>query len=465
MNRRMHVLACIALLAPFAARAAPADDASGILRQLDRGLSQLADRVSPAVVQIVVSGYGLAGQEQGRAAATIARQHVVGSGVVVDPGGYIVTNAHVVQGAQRIVVVAPLSRGGSRDRKSWKSANYQAHVVGIHPESDLAVLKIEAADLPALPLRNSAVRQGQLVFAIGAPQGLASTITMGIVSSAARQIQIDAPMVFIQTDAPINPGNSGGPLVNADGEVVGINTLILSGSGGSEGLGFAIPAPVARFVYENLRAHGYVRRMEMGMSAQAVTPELALGLGLPRDYGVVVSDVDPGGPADTAGLRPGDVLESVDGRRIDILPDVAAALYLATKERLQVGVLRGGKLIEVSVQAVQRDHALEAMAGATDVEQHLVRRLGIIAVDADDNVRRELHLRKAGGVVVVARTLQGPSASSELAPGDAIHTIDGKPIGSVEEFRKALKESGRGNTVVLQVERNGRLHYVVFDLD
>src|SRR6267142_1024830 len=191
--------------------------------------------------------------------------------------------------------------GWPRESNTRRRTDYPARVIGIHPESDLALLKIDAQGLPALTLRGTAgVTQGELVFAIGAPQGLASSMTMGIVSSATRQVDLDAPMLFIQTDAPINPGNSGGPLVNAEGEVVGINTFILSGSGGSDGLGFAVPANVARFVYDGLRKRGYVRRAELGIAAQGITPELAAGLGLPRDSGVLVADVDPDGPAHEA---------------------------------------------------------------------------------------------------------------------------------------------------------------------
>jgi len=461
-------LACVASLVSGAAVAAevrgPAVREPGILRQLNGALAQLADRVSPAVVQILVSGYGPVSTDEGRAAALIAHQRVVGSGVVVDPGGYIVTNAHVVQGAERITVVPPASRAGWP--RSSRKPNYPARLIGIHPESDLAVLKIEARDLPALPLRGaSAVTQGELVFAVGAPQGLASTITMGIVSSAARQIDLDSPFVFIQTDAPINPGNSGGPLVNADGEVVGINTFILSGSGGSEGLGFAVPAHVARFVYDGLRKRGYVRRLELGISAQGITPELAAGLGLSRESGVVVSDVEPDGPADKAGLHGGDVIDAVEGRKIEILPDLMSALYRTGDARLRVRVLRDGRPLEVQVNGVENDHSLEDMADVANPEKHLVRPLGIVGLDVDDRVQRKVHLREPSGVIVVARTLDGASASSTLLPGDAIHALNHDRIASVAGLRRALDERKRGDAVVLQIERSGRFQYLALDLD
>jgi len=293
MTAPIRLVVAFAVLLPAVARGSEPGRSAvverpGVLRQLNGALSQLADRVSPAVVQILVSGYGPASAEDGRpAAAFVVRQRAVGSGVIVDSAGYIVTNAHVVQGGQRIMVVPPaVGAGWPQGQDPTRKRSYPARLLGIHPESDIAVLKIDATGLPALPLRNTAVvRQGELVFAVGTPQGLASTMTMGIVSSAARQIDVDAPMLFIQTDAPINPGNSGGPLVNAEGEVVGINTFIVSGSGGSEGLGFAVPAPVARFVYDGLRKRGYVHRVELGIAAQGITPQLASGLALPRDWG------------------------------------------------------------------------------------------------------------------------------------------------------------------------------------
>jgi len=474
MSKPIPLLAAAALLLPAVAGAAEpgrsaVGEGPGILRQLNGALSQLAERVSPAVVQILVSGYGPVSGEDGRAAAAlIVRQHAVGSGVIVDSAGYIVTNAHVVQGAQRIMVVLPTAVSGRTLRQdSTTKRVYPAHLLGTHPESDVAVLKIDAAvRLPALPLRQTAmVKQGELVFAVGSPQGLASTMTMGVVSSAARQIDVDAPALFIQTDAPINPGNSGGPLVNAEGEVVGINTFILTGSGGSEGLGFAIPAPVARFVYEGLRKRGYVHRLEIGISAQGVTPELASGLGLARDWGVVVSDVAPGGPAEKAGMRPGDVLEAVDSRRIDSIPDLTAVLYLAEDALLEIRVLRGDQPKDLRVRAVELNHPLDEMADLGNPDRHLVRQLGILALDVDDKVRQVARLRQPSGVIVVARTLDGTSVNSGLLPGDAIHAVNRDTIESIEALRRAIDARRRGEPVVLQVERDGRFRYLSFEMD
>jgi len=469
----IRLLAVLAALVPAFARGAeleraPARESPGILHQLDTALSQLAERVSPAVVQILVTGYGpAAGDDARTATALIARQHAVGSGVIVDSEGYIVTNAHVVQGAEKILVVPPAARPDwPWQQPAARRRDYPARLVGIHPESDIAVLKIDAKGLPSLPLRSAGpVRQGELVFAVGTPQGLASTVTMGIVSSASRQIEVDAPMWFIQTDAPINPGNSGGPLVNADGEVVGINTFIVSGSGGSEGLGFAIPARVVRFVYEALRKRGYVRRMEIGIAAQGITPELAAGLALSRDSGVVVSDVVPGGPADQAGLRDGDVLEAIDGRRIGMLPDLAASLYLAENARVRLKVIRGGVPIELEVRTIERDRSIDEMVELASPERHFVRQLGVVALDVDGDIQQKLRLRRPRGVLVLARMAEGSAAYNGLVAGDAIYALDRTRIDSLESLRATLQERTGGDAMVLQIEREGHLKYLVFETE
>ena len=199
-----------------------------------------------------------------------------------------------------------------------------AQIVGVATELDLAVLKVEGLKLPALPLATySQVRQGEMVFAFGSPNGLRNSLTHGLVSAVARQVYPDSPQIFVQTDAPINPGNSGGPLVNIRGEVVGVNTFIMSQSGGNEGLGFAIPSATARTVFRQLRQYGHLRRQEIGMSLQTITPAMAAALGLSRDHGVIVSDVWPGGPAEAAGLQVGDILVSVDGQPAENLPTVS----------------------------------------------------------------------------------------------------------------------------------------------
>ena len=214
----------------------------------------------------------------------LGRQRSGGSGVIVDPSGYVLTNAHVIAGARRVQVmlatrVEPLPGQASILKPQPKL--WEAEIIGVDSETDLAVLKIDQSDLPFLLLGDSdTLRPGQLVFALGSPLGLENSVTMGIVSSVARQLERDHPMIYIQTDTAINPGNSGGPLVNADGHVVGINTLIFSQSGGNEGIGFAAPSNIARAVFEQIRDHGHVRRGEIGVQAQTITSGLAAGSGL-----------------------------------------------------------------------------------------------------------------------------------------------------------------------------------------
>ncbi len=283
-----------------------------VLQQLNSAIEQLTDRISPAVVQILVTGYGALEENNRGQTALVTREHAIGSGVIVDSDGYIVTNAHVVEGAQRIHVSLSMPSADFPDRSApaGKQRVVEARLVGLHKETDLALLKIDQTGLPTLSLgSHRPVHQGELVFALGSPEGLENSVTMGVVSSVARQADPSRPMVYIQTDAPINPGNSGGPLVDSDGYVIGINTFILSETGGSEGLGFAIPARIVQFVYESLRKYGHVHRIEVKAGAQTITDSLAKGLGLAQNWGVVIDDVIPGGPAEAGGLKIGDIVE------------------------------------------------------------------------------------------------------------------------------------------------------------
>ena len=280
-----------------------------LLHQFNDSLQALAAKVSPAVVQITVTGFGPQDKSDDKSkdgASFVIRQRAIGSGVILDPNGYIMTNAHVVEGAQQIRVVLPSPAANSPLKivPVGKRQVLDATLVGEDKDIDLALLKVEGHDFPTLQLgTNHSVHPGEFVMAIGSPEGLQNSVTLGIVSSVWRQPDPDQPMVYVQTDAPINHGSSGGPLVDLDGYVVGLNTFILSESGGSEGLGFAIPAAAVKFVYEELRKYGYVHRTEIGVGVQEITPTLSGGLALAQNWGVVISDVEPGGPADAAGLR------------------------------------------------------------------------------------------------------------------------------------------------------------------
>src|SRR5450631_1190360 len=246
---------------------------SNPLRDLSESVQQLAQRVSMSVVQVLVTGYGSVDDgSKGETGLVIARQRSIGSGAIIDADGYIVTNAHVVAGAQRVQVVLPDpvtdGRAGSLTAETGRTVD--ARIVGTAQDIDLALLKVEAPGLRPLPLADyDKVRQGELVFAFGSPVGLRNSVTMGVVSAVLRQPDPDSPTVYIQTDAPINPGNSGGPLVNVDGELVGLNTFVVSESGGSQGLGFAIPSAVVAAAYPTLRTYGHLRRGIVGIEVQA----------------------------------------------------------------------------------------------------------------------------------------------------------------------------------------------------
>ena len=274
------------------------------LRDLSSSFETLAAHVRPSVVQIFSTGYVASDETESTSASSLlSTQRSTGSGVILSADGYIVTNNHVVQGARKIEV-----RLASSSPQQAREATLVAKVVGLDHDMDLAVIKIEKTGLPFLAFGDSNdLRQGQLVMAFGNPLGLEGSASMGIVSSVARRLHAEDPMVYVQTDAPINPGNSGGPMVDIDGKVVGINTFILTQSGGSEGIGFAIPSNAVRNSYDQIRKDGHVHRGHIGIVAQTITPAMAKGLRLPQDWGVIAADVIPDGPADKAGLKVRDI--------------------------------------------------------------------------------------------------------------------------------------------------------------
>jgi serine protease Do len=449
---------------------AGASDEMLVLTRLNGALQKLAAKVSPAVVQVLVTGFGPLEEGQGRSqTALIVRQHAVGSGVVVDADGYIMTNAHVVEGAQRIRVALPLPMtevGGQVPE--GKRRILEARLIGVHKDSDLALLKIDQSGLPTLPLMSQQrPRVGQLVFAIGSPEGLQNSLTMGVVSALARQPDPTKPMTFIQTDAPINPGNSGGPLVDMNGSVIGINTFILSQGGGSEGLGFAIPARVVEFVYHSLRKYGHVHRVEVGAAAQEITPDLAEGLHLAQRWGVIVVDVVPGGPAEAAGLKIQDIVLFVDDRRIETLPSFWSAMYLHRLDQLlKVEVLRGTEKKTIYIPAIENRDQMDQIMDAANPEKSLVSRLGVLAVDLSGALQPLVKgLRIPSGVLVVGRAADLILPDTGLRSGDVIHSLNRTSIDSVDGLRAAVRDLKTGDPVVLQVEREDGLSYLSFELE
>jgi len=468
--RRVFPAAILALFMVFHGTSAAAQDRSdNTLRKLNESVDALIRKVSPSVVQILVTGYGpIDSGEHSNTAVVIGRQRAIGSGFVIDLAGYIITNAHVVAGAQRVQVVVPegVSDGSLQAILSARTNIVPARVVGVARDIDVALLKVDNVKLAALPLaqyRN--IHQGEVVLAFGSPEGLRNTVTLGVVSSVARQIDPDSPMVYIQTDAPINPGNSGGPLVNVDGEVVGINTFILSQSGGNEGLGFAIPSSVINVAYQQLRKFGHIHRTQIGIGIQTISPTLAVAMNLSRSYGVIVSDVLPESPALAAGVRVGDVLLTVDGRMADSVPYVSFRLMsVEVGAKVHLEVLRGKEKLAFNVPVVEPPHEMDQIASLADPEKNLVRPLGIIGVEIDQKIAAMAQdLRDPFGIIVVARSSEGTDIP--LTTGDVIRTLNGQPMTTLERLRAALQSLQPGAPVVLQIQREQRLLFVAFTLD
>jgi serine protease Do len=315
--------------------------------------------------------------------------------------------------------------------------------------------------LPVASYHN--LRQGEIVFAFGSPEGLRNTVTMGIISAVARQTDLDSPMVYVQTDAPINPGNSGGPLVNVNGEVVGVNTFILSQSGGNEGLGFAIPCGVLNVAYKQLRQFGHLHKTEIGIGIQTITPTLATALKLPRAYGVIISDVKPNTPAIAAGVQIGDILLSIDGRPAENLPFVGLQfLSRDNGDKMHLEILRGKDRLAFDVKVMDPPHDMDQIAALADPEKSLVPALGILGVEIDEKVAGMApDLRDPFGILVAARAA-GASIEVPLATGDVIRTLNGEPMTTLDRLRAALKALPPGSSVALQIQRDERLLYIAF---
>ncbi len=435
------------------------------IQNLSVSLADLAQKVRPSVVQIRTIGYGtVEGQETG----LVASQRGTGSGVILDSNGFIVTNAHVVKGAKYIEVWLNESLPpGSSPVEPLQKRSAVAHLIGLDRDTDLAVIKIDRIGLAPLSFTDSdSLRQGQIVMAFGNPMALENSVSMGVISSAERQLQSDDPGVYIQTDAPINPGNSGGPLVDAQGRLAGINTFIFSQSGGSEGIGFAIPANVVKRIYAELRKEGHIHHGHIGIRPLAVTPSLAAGLQLPQDWGVILEDVEPGGPSDDAGLQPGDFVTVVDGKTIQDLHQLLIAIdQHAIGDVMQVSVLRGTDKVETKVIVQERSDDPNRFMDMVRENSNLVSRLGILAIDINEPLMKMLpELRKPANVLVAARVAGLPETEEGLAPGDLIISFNSKEVPSVEALRGFLRNLQPGSPVVLQIQREDQLRLIVLDL-
>ncbi len=380
------------------------------------------------------------------------RESSLGSGVILTPDGYIVTNNHVIAGAQDIEVF-------TQNRKEYK-----AQLVGTDPRTDVAVLKIDAAGLPTLELGDSSnLKVGDFVFAIGDPFGIGETATMGIVSATGRALggAIERYEDFIQTDAAINPGNSGGALIDVHGSLVGINTAIISGGGGNEGIGFAIPVNMARDVMNQIVERGKVIRGYLGVSIQRVDPDMAKAFGLSQGGGALISDVSPSGPADKAGLRRGDIILELNGTSVTGPDD----LSLRTSEMppgsvAHLQVFRNGQKKEIDITLgtlPENGQPGKPVMGAGSALQ------GLNVQDVTPAVAQQLGLPSGStGVVVTDVDPSSAAAAAGVHHGDVIVEVDRKPVHNVGEYQQAV--AGKAHQpVLLLINRGGSMLYVVVE--
>src|SRR5580700_9567036 len=451
----------------------PAKAGVDVIHEMSAAFESLVKRVSPAVVEVLVTGYGTGEEDEDdkSSPSPFGRERSLGSGVLIDPDGYIVTNFHVVKGADRVRVVLTPPVGPDGEAPAMlksKGRILNARIVGVSKTIDLAVLKVEATGLPTLPFAYyDHLHKGEVVLAFGSPEGLENSVTFGLVSSVLRQPDPDDPMVYIQTDAAINPGNSGGPLVDVEGEVVGIDTFIYTKSGGNEGIGFAIPSGIVRYAYEQIRKYGRVRRRSIGADVQSLTPDLAQALGLPADIGVIVSDVFPEGPAAQAGLKVEDVIVALDGFPVDNVPLFTLGLYLMNQgDSAKVTVVRGSQKLDLVLPIYEPRNDAARLSELGDPTKDVIPRLGIVGANITPEVVSILgDMRIPSGVLVTSIVADRLAVDSGLSAGDIIHSLNRKQVKTVDELRNAFTALKPGEPAAMQIERNGKLTYVTFEME
>lgn len=377
----------------------------------------------------------------------------LGSGFIISPDGYIMTNNHVVADADEIIV-----------RLSDRS-ELEAKLIGADPRSDVALLKVEGKDLPVVRLgKADDLKVGEWVLAIGSPFGFDHSVTAGIVSAKGRNLPSDSYVPFIQTDVAINPGNSGGPLFNLQGEVVGINSQIFTRSGGFMGLSFAIPMEVAMQVADQLKSDGKVTRGWLGVVIQEVNKDLAESFGLDKPAGALVAQVLEGGPADKGGLQVGDVILSLNGKPIIMSADLPHLVGgLKPGERAQLDVVRDGsrKKLNITVGTLPEEGQELASTGASPGGERSNNRLGVTVVELSAEQKKGLDLK---GGVVVKEVLSGPAAMIGLRPGDVITHLNNQAIDSTRTFTQVAQELPKNRSVSMRVLRQGRASFITFKL-
>jgi len=458
--------AATATAAPVA-MSAPERAANPLVRGLP-DFASLVEQVGPAVVNVTVIEkrqrnqlrMGVPGSEDDDPFSDFFRQFQgqpqprdntpeegVGSGFIVSGDGYILTNTHVVDNATRVIVRLT-------DRRE-----FQAKVVGTDDKSDVALLKIDAKNLPTVKIGDpSKLRPGEWVLAIGSPFNFQNSVTAGIISALGREVPNATNynyVNFIQTDVAVNPGNSGGPLFNLYGEVVGINSQIYSNTGSYAGLSFAIPIDIANSVREQLAATGHVTRGRIGVGIQPVTAALAESYGLDRPRGAAVSTIDEGGPADKAGLKLEDVILSVNGRKIERsseLPALIAAIRPGANAELEVWRGKGTKRINVTVEEL-KDKTTVAKAGGGGGSSDKLEKLGLGVRELTAQEKTQLH---TNGSVVVTET-DGPAAEAGLRSGDVILGANRTAVNSIAQLREAVRQAGRSVALLVQSNRQQRI--------
>jgi len=390
----------------------------------------------------------------------------LGSGFVIDSSGYIVTNNHVIDGAEEITVIF----------QDEQNTELKAELIGTDAATDLALLKVDAGrKLTALEWGDSdTIRVGDWVVAIGNPFGLGGTVTAGIISARARDIGAGNYDDFLQTDASINRGNSGGPLVNLNGQVIGINTAIYSQTGGSVGIGFAIPAAMAKNVISQLKDTGKVRRGWLGVRIQGIDETMAEGLGLKTTDGALVGSVSPDGPAEKAGVKPGDVIVSFDGRKVDTsrsLPRMVAETPVGKNVKVEVIRKGGRETLTVVLGELEPEVVQASLPGgrgrgeATGPETIDAIGLSLAAIDAE--TRRQFDLtERTRGVVITNVEPNSPAGERRLRPGDVVVEVSQEEVSSpadVAERVKKAKDAGQ-KALLMLIERNGELLFVALQM-
>ncbi|MDR3604337.1 MAG: DegQ family serine endoprotease [Desulfomonilaceae bacterium] len=460
----------LSLISPVTSSAS----APAVLKQMNEAFVQVAEKVKPAVVNIssmkkeaISSSEGAPDLEpffknhpfkdffgdeffkrfkKGPGEGREIHPQGMGSGVIISADGLILTNAHVVKDADEITVTIS-------DKRSFK-----AKVKGIDPESDIAVIQIDAKGLPTANLGDSSKLQvGEIVFAIGNPFGLNRTVTMGIVSATGRtNVGIIDYEDFIQTDAAINPGNSGGPLVNIDGDVVGINTAIASRSGGYQGIGFAIPSSSAKLIMSDLIKNGKVKRGLLGVNIQDMTESLAKSFGRNDAEGALVSQVIEGSPAEKAGIKAGDIVLKFNN---ELVKGAANLKNLVGKEKpgssATLTIYRDKKTMEVPVKIAERTQKAVASSGATGGASaaETSNDLGIQIEPVPGVVASKMDLKEGQGILVKDISSDGVGARMGLHSGDVILEVDGTTVSTVDSFTKAVSEAKKNKVIRLKVQR------------